>query len=187
MTGPKDEIALIPFTESDIDLLLEWVPSAEFMVQWSGPQFRFPLDREIFRRHLARAKGDRPLLLAFKAVNRQTGQAVGYGELANIDYSNKSAYLARILIGPKAARGQGYGGQLVEALLEIAFLQLRLHRVALNVYDFNQAAIRCYEKAGFTNEGIRRDGTRFKNQYWSSYAMSILENEWRRSKERWNG
>jgi RimJ/RimL family protein N-acetyltransferase len=64
-------------------------------------------------------------------------------------------------------------------LLRVAFEELSLHRVALNVFDFNQAAIRCYQRAGFLIEGVSRQTCRVGNDYWDACVMSILEHEYR--------
>jgi hypothetical protein len=38
------EIALRPFARADFARLIGWIPSPEFLVQWSGPIFAWPLD-----------------------------------------------------------------------------------------------------------------------------------------------
>lgn len=58
------------------------------------------------------------------------------------------------------------------------FGQLQLHRVSLGVFDFNLAAIACYEKAGFVKEGLLREARKVGNEFWNLWEMSILEREW---------
>lgn len=41
--------------------------------------------------------------------------------------------------------------------MDIEFL--RLHRVDLKVLEYNKRAIACYQKCGFTQEGVKREGT----------------------------
>ena len=91
---------------------------------------------------------------------------------------NQSARIGRVLVGDKNVRGKGIGKQMIKEVLKIAFEQLQLHRVHLGVFDFNHAAIACYEKAGFTKEGLLRDATKNGDEYWSMWEMGILENEW---------
>ena len=70
---------------------------------------------------------------------------------------------------------------MVDAALEVAFRDLRLHRVDLTVFDFNAAAIACYERAGFSVAGRLRDLRRLRDEeYWTALVMSILEDEWHR-------
>jgi len=102
--------------------------------------------------------------------------------LNNIDRRNRSATLARVLIGEPAMRGKGIGAQMIERALEIGFGELGLHRIDLAVFDFNASAIACYERLGFVKEGCLREARRVGNTYWSLYLMGILESEWRNVK-----
>lgn len=175
------KITLQPFTESDIDRLIGWIPTAEFLLQWGGAGYTFPLDRKQVLFYLAKSMQTPPDRLIYKAVNENGGEVVGHGEILAIDTHHRSATLGRILVGSPQARDHGVGQQLVRGLVRICFEELKLHRVALRVYDFNLGAIRCYEKAGFKREGLHRDIHRIGDQYWSVYTMSILEDEWERS------
>ena len=177
MVQPR--IKLEPFTEADIDRLIAWIPSPEFLAQWTGPAFDYPLDRAQLTRHLAQARKEEHSCLIFKAVLPETGDTIGHGELTRIDSKNLSAALARILVGPSELRGDGIGEGIVRSLLRIAFDDLSLHRVALNVFDFNLSATRCYEKAGFRLEGVQRESCKVGNKYWNMCIMSILEHEYR--------
>jgi len=183
LTTKCPRIKLVSFQKTDIDRLIGWIPTAAFLLQWAGPIFYFPLTRQQLERHLEKTSAEKPTLLIFKAVDTNTGQVVGHGELANIDYLNSSATLARILIGPPEMRGTGIGPEIVHNSLQIAFDILDLHRVDLLVFDFNQQAIRSYEKAGFVKEGVLRECRKLEDEYWSSCIMSILEHEWRDRKK----
>jgi RimJ/RimL family protein N-acetyltransferase len=174
------KIKLVPFTGADIDRLIGWISSSELLLQWGGSGFRFPLDRNQLKDHLAHAASANPDRFIYSATDARTGQVMGHGEILGIDRQNRSATLGRILVGPPDARGKGIGEQIVRELLRIAFQELFLHRVALRVCDFNRPAIRCYRKVGFKSEGLLRDVHRLRNQYWSVHIMSILEDEWRR-------
>jgi RimJ/RimL family protein N-acetyltransferase len=67
---------------------------------------------------------------------------------------------------------------MVREVCRVAFDELQLHRVALGVFDFNASALRCYERAGFQREGVKRDLRLVGNTYWSLVEMSMLEEEW---------
>lgn len=80
-------------------------------------------------------------------------------------------------------RGNGIGTTALRLLLDICFANLDLHRVSLAVFDFNEAAVRCYEKVGFRKEGLMREARRVGGEYWSYYEMSIFYREYRRTDE----
>ena len=171
-------IELQPFTVDDIDRLIGWIPSREFLLQWAGIGFNHPLDRRQLQNHIAKARAQPPVELIFKAVLQPPGVVIGHGELGSIDRDNRSARLKRILVGPSGERRSGYGAAIVSALLELAFEHLELHRVELYVLDINQAAIGCYRKLGFREEGLVREAYLIENRFVNYWIMSMLEDEW---------
>lgn len=72
--------------------------------------------------------------------------------------------------------GQGVGGALLAALLEIADNWLDLKRVELDVFIHNVAAIRLYEKFGFATEGSRRYAAFGGGRWFTEVAMARLRN-----------
>ena len=173
------EIDLMPFEQADFSRLIEWVESPEFLLQWAGSIFTFPLKEPQLERYLQESEGDSPGKVIFKAISRATSEVVGHVELDRIDLRNLSARLCRVLVGESSLRGKGLGSQMVRKALGVGFDQLKLHRIDLVVFEFNKAAISCYKNVGFIIEGRLREARRIGNQYWTLYIMSILENEWK--------
>jgi RimJ/RimL family protein N-acetyltransferase len=171
-------VKLEPVQPQDLDRLLTWVDSPEFLLQWAGPRFTWPLTKGQLQTNLLESEGSRPTMLAFKAVS-DDGMMTAYAEITRIDRANRSASLARLLVAPES-RALGIGSWLAAELLWVAFEQLYLHRVALNVFSFNTAAIRAYERSGFRHEGTLRDAYVVGGRFWSLNMMSILEPEWRK-------
>src|SRR5262249_11808665 len=120
--------------------------------------------------------GDPPANLIFTAVD-EAGAALGHIELSRIDRRNRAASITRVLLF-EPYRGHGLGAQLLRQALRVGFDELKLHRLELLVFDFNQAAVAAYQRAGMTVEGRLRDVRRVGEAYWSVYQMSMLEDEW---------
>ena len=171
-------VELAPFRASDSSKLLAWIPDGEFLAQWAGAMFSPPLDLATFDAFRAAAARESPARRLYRVTRTGGSEMIGYGELGAIDSVCQSARLSRLLIAP-GQRGGGVGLALVDALLGVAFDELALHRVELGVYDFNRAAIRCYEKAGFRIEGTRRECHPMGDVWWNSCTMGILAPEWR--------
>ncbi|MBM7553484.1 GNAT family N-acetyltransferase [Thalassobacillus pellis] len=166
------------FEREDFDQLISWVPTREFLLQWGGPSFRYPLDIKQLRDYLEKANRSDSEILAYKVLHKESGKIIGHISLGRIERENRSARIGRVLVGEKAARGKGIGRQMIEEISKIAFEDLGMHRVSLGVFDFNQAAITCYERAGFKKEGLLRDARKIRDEYWSLWEMSMLEDEW---------
>lgn len=172
-------IALRPFERSDFKRLMGWIMTPEFLLQWAGPIFTYPLDEVQLDGYLRESEGNQPARKIFKGVTLSDHAVIGHIELANIDRRNRSATLCRVLIGEASFRGRGLGLETVKQALDVGFAELGLHRIDLVAFDFNAAAIKCYEKAGFIREGHLREARRIGNEYWTLCQMSILEQEWR--------
>ncbi|QBZ25528.1 Aminoglycoside N6'-acetyltransferase [Bacillus cereus] len=171
----KEVIKLESFKKSDFKQLINWINSKEFLIQWSGNAFTFPLDEQQLEKYIESAN-----TLAFKVVDEETSDVIGHISLGQIDNINKSARIGKVLVGNTKMRGRSIGKHMMKAVLHIAFDELKLHRVTLGVYDFNTSAISCYEKIGFVKEGLLRESKRVGETYWNLWEMSMLEYEWKK-------
>ena len=62
--------------------------------------------------------------------------------------------------------------------LRYAFTELNLRRVSLDVFEFNERAVRSYEKVGFHMEGRQRQAIIREGRRWDMLFMGILREEW---------
>ncbi|MEH7238887.1 GNAT family N-acetyltransferase [Bacillus sp. JJ1562] len=171
-------IELQYFERSDFRQLIDWIDTPQFLLQWGGPAFVYPLTESQLEEYMENANSHNSETLIYKVIDKETGNMIGHISLGKIDRRNKSARVGKVLIGDKNARGKGIGQQMIKEVLNIAFEEHQLHRVSLGVFDFNSSAIACYEKAGFIKEGLLRDTGKNGEEYWSLWEMGILENEW---------
>lgn len=172
-------IKLEYFNRNDFDQLKEWINNDELLMNWSGSLFNYPLTEKSLEWYIDNVNDlNSSDAFVYKAVNTVTGKTIGHISLGSISKKNRSGRISRVLVGGTENRGKGCCKDMVKAVLKIGFEELKLHRISLGVYDFNKAAIACYQKAGFKNEGTSRDVLLFKNEWWSLIEMSILEDEW---------
>ena len=81
-------------------------------------------------------------------------------------------------IGEPEFWGKGYGTDAMKLILRYAFMELNLHRVSLDVFEYNPRAIHSYEKAGFKLEGRQRGMLLREGKRWDLVYMGILRQEW---------
>jgi RimJ/RimL family protein N-acetyltransferase len=112
------------------------------------------------------------------AIHTLEGRLIGTTTFSSLDPDNRSV-LFHITIGERDAWGHGYGTEATELMVAHAFTTLRLHRVALSVFEFNERAIRSYRKAGFLVEGRAREAVWRDGTFWDEVHMGILASEWR--------
>jgi RimJ/RimL family protein N-acetyltransferase len=176
--GPR--LMLVPFSRQQFDLLIEWTPNAEFLLQWAGSQLEYPLTRAQLQLLLETGARKPPSCYLFGVCDPRDGSIVGHGEIGQVDRRNHSAHLMRILLGPPQLRGRGLGGEIVRELARFAFEKLAVHRLSLAVFERNAVAIRCYERVGFRLEGTLRDARCHGSEYWNLCLMAMLRPEWER-------
>ena len=173
-------IQLEPFTSDDFTQLMEWVDDERLMKEWSGSMFSFPLTEGGLSWYIEGSNDlNDPNVFIYKAVDSKTGVTVGHISLGGISERDRAGRITRVLVGNSSERRRGICQGMVKALLRIGFEDLKLHRISLGVYDFNHAAINCYLKCGFQEEGRMRDVVRHDDGYWTLVEMGMLEDEWR--------
>ena len=116
--------------------------------------------------------------MQFKAVDVESGAMVGQIGFGRMWDKTAAAHVGPAIVAP-TLRSVGVGYQMLRQLLKIGFEQYQLHRIELVVFSFNDAAVSCYERAGFQDEGVMRDIVRVGDEYWHWKMMSILEGEWK--------
>lgn len=88
-----------------------------------------------------------------------------------------------ISIGDPQYWGKGYGTDAMRVILRYAFDELNLHRVSLDVFEYNPRAVRSYEKAGFKVEGRLRQTLNREGRRWDMIFMGILREEWQATRK----
>ena len=107
-----------------------------------------------------------------------TGAAghIGTTGIHHVDWKNRCCMVG-IVLGEERFRGHGLGTDAMRLLVRYAQQELGLHRVELEVYPFNQAAIRSYQKLGFHLDGTRRGATFREGRFQDVLLMSVLPGE----------
>lgn len=93
-----------------------------------------------------------------------------------IDWKN-SKVVVGIFIGNKEYWNKGYGTDAMKVLIKFIFEQMNINKIKLNVYSFNERAIRCYEKCGFIREGVLRQEIYRDGKYYDEIVMGLLKSQ----------
>ena len=102
---------------------------------------------------------------------------IGIIDLTGFDWAARNTWLA-IGLGEREYWGKGFGTDAMKVILRFAFRELNLHRINLNVFEYNSRAIHCYEKVGFKHEGRMRDCLNRDGRRWDLVYMGLLRSEW---------
>lgn len=112
----------------------------------------------------------------FTIYERETWAAIGLTYLEDVNWRNRTAEFG-LMIGETTGRGRGYGTETTRLVLDYAFTALGLHNVMLEVFAYNLAGKRAYEKAGFHECGRRHESRFMGGKLWDRIFMECLATE----------
>lgn len=159
-------ISLVPFTEKDFETLIGWIDSEDLLLTIAGSYFSFPLTSAQLHQYLADAKSH-----AMSVVDMGTGTVIGHAELIN--RGDGLFNIDKLIIGDQNQRGKGTGQAVMQQLCTYAFEKLHAVAVELNVFSWNAAAIRCYEKVGFTINAGKTTSFPIRDTVWTALNMRL--------------
>jgi RimJ/RimL family protein N-acetyltransferase len=157
-------VRLRPTMTSDLDYVvsLEQAPeNSEFITPWERTQHEGAVRFPDFRHFIVEAGA------AFDAA--------GFVILQGCRNPHGSVELKRIVLQPK---GRGFGRACVRLLKQMAFRDLKAHRLWLDVKTLNHRATVLYVSEGFIEEGRLRESVRVAGGYDSLIVMSMLDREY---------
>jgi len=165
-------VRLRAIEREDIPTFVKWVNDPELQGYLGRTPYpiSFAAEERWFERQLNDEKS------RIFAIETEKRVHIGNIGLHEIDYKDGKATLG-IMIGEKGYWDQAYGTDAVRTLLSFAFQELNLHRVSLEVFDFNKRAIGCYEKCGFLQEGMAREDSFRGGKRHDKILMGILHPE----------
>ena len=168
-----ERICFRPIELEDEPLLRRWVNDP---CVWATLGMRPPINAVRERRIIE----DRPTDgsdFMFGIETRDEQRLIGCCGLHRVRPVERRATFG-LMIGDRERQGRGYGGEATRLCVRFGFEELNLHRIELDVFDFNPRGIRAYERAGFTFEGRQRQACYRHGKYHDVLCYAILREEW---------
>lgn len=110
-------------------------------------------------------------------VRRDDGQLLGTCSLFHLHPSSKRGEIGYMLRAD--AWGRGLMHEALQALLQFAFDELKLHRLEADIDPRNGGSARSLERLGFTKEGHLRERWIVDGEVSDSALYGLLRSEWR--------
>ena len=159
--------------KSDLAKVWKWVNDEEVMWFWGEPCNTQSLaDVEQWFAKLQGAGSPSKQFI----IETKEGASIGRISYEYLDTKHRRTEVG-MQIGEKEYWERGYGTDAMIAFLDYLFNELGLHRVYLRVESYNPRALKCYEKCGFTQEGILRHHVFTRGEYHDDLMLGILRDE----------
>ncbi|KAJ2976581.1 hypothetical protein NQ176_g4871 [Zarea fungicola] len=143
-----------------------------------------PSNRDVWN-NVAKKLSDSSLLSAFvchryDTTHADAGQAIGVINLSkpSLEVKTENCVTKMGIFMAEASRRQGFAEEAVRWAIDWTFNYTRVHRFELQSSSYNTAAIKLWQKIGFTLEGRKRECVWFQRKWHDSLMFSLLEHEW---------
>lgn len=167
-------IYLREVTERDLDAINKY-RNNKGLTDLLGGVLRF-VNIETDQKWLQSYQGSRANNVRCAICLEDSDELIGVVYLLDIDWVSRTAEFA-IFIGDEKHRGKGIGKETTIKMLQHGFSSMNLNRIHLKVLDYNERAIKLYERLGFKEEGIMRQAVYKNGEYRNLKLMSILKKE----------
>jgi RimJ/RimL family protein N-acetyltransferase len=173
-----EHVALRPLRAIDRPAIRRWMRDPEvirYTVLVPGPEYApvRPYPPAAADRYLRTLIGD-PARRSYAVV--LDDRHVGNVGLKEIDAVRATAECF-IEIGETDVRRSGVGTRAMELLCERAFGAMQLTKLRLGVFEFNERALRLYQRLGFSLDGLY--GWHFaQGRFWRVHEMSLDRDDW---------
>lgn len=163
--------ALFPITEVDLPLLLKWRNTAsireamynnhEILREEHYSWFKRTQTENYNGKHYLFKKNDIPL---------------GVVNFTDVSMENKRLSWGFYIGNPQAPRGTGT--LMGIAALDLAFLNMGMHKVCGEVLEVNKKSMKYHERLGFEREGFLREHICRDNHYLGIVVYGLLYEHW---------
>jgi diamine N-acetyltransferase len=160
-------LRLEPLTLDHLPHVMTWVNDREVMQYFANRQTDISEQEEArYLQTLIASPNDR----AYSIFDGST--YVGQCSINAIYWPARNGRL--FIVIRREAQGHGYGPAAVQALLDLAWRKLELHKLWLIVRRDNRSAQAMYLKLGFDFEGVLKDEYCVNGQFFDMVRMAIL-------------
>ncbi len=142
---------------------------------WNVSNTQTPYSKFLIRQYLENAHQDiyeaKQLRLAICKNNSQ--KAIGLIDLFDYDPRNNRAGIG-IVIQNSTERGQGYGAESLQLLIDYSFKNLNLHQLYANIGTENETSIKLFTTFGFQKCGIKKDWNLKDSSYHDEAFFQLI-------------
>ena len=167
---------LKPLTASDVEHIAVWYEDIKDLAQIES-KLSLPLNAQslekLWQNDLVQTE---PRTSYLFSICDQGGELVGHTGLQEINYADGHGVIFIYL--EKDRRRCGVGLRSMALMLDLAFSQLRLHRITTYVHTDNFPSAGLVERLGFIVEGCMREAYFYDGKYGDVSVVGLLSKEW---------
>ena len=169
------KVGLRAVEKEDLPFLRDWRNIPEFRKHFREVRELSLTDQEAWFEHLQKTKH---INYMFTIVDLDSQKPIGAAGLLYINWIIRSADFS-FYIGDqeKYIGNDGVTEESVKLLIEYGFKNLNLHKIWMELYEFDKQKIDFFtKKFNFKLDGVLRDNCYEDGKYWNSLIISLINN-----------
>lgn len=171
---------LKPLTVSDVEHIAVWYEDIKDLALIES-KLSVPLNtrslEKLWQNDLVHSEPGTDYLFS---ICDEDAEPIGHTGLQDISYANGNGVI--FIYIKKDRRRDGVAVRTMALILDLAFFQLRLHRITTYVHSDNFPSAGLVKRLGFTDEGCMREGYFYDGEYGDVNIVGLLSNEWAASR-----
>jgi RimJ/RimL family protein N-acetyltransferase len=165
-----EHVILRAFEREDAERCYRWMNDPNIVRTLKS---RYPIAFSNEMEWLDRAIHGSPSERHFAIERKDDRTHIGNASIHGIDWVSRSAWFG-LFIGEPAAWNRGFGSDAIHTLVRFAFDDMNLHKLRINVFDYNEKAKHVLQSRGFVQEGkLERDFYR-EGAYHDIVVLSVF-------------
>jgi UDP-4-amino-4,6-dideoxy-N-acetyl-beta-L-altrosamine N-acetyltransferase len=171
---------LKPLTASDVEHIAVWYEDIKDLALIES-KIPVPLNAQslekMWQNYLVQTE---PRTSYLFSICDEDGRPFGHTGLQQINYANGNGVV--FIYIRRDMRRCGAALRAMALALDLAFYQLRLHRITTYVLADNLPSVGLVNRLGFTDEGCMREGHFYDGEYGDVNIVGLLAEEWDNSR-----
>ncbi len=164
---------LSPLNLEDADQYAQWLSDIDVGISLGCYTMQLNLKKEEKILEKMTERND----YVFGIIDKENDTLIGNCGLHDVNTIDGRAEFG-IFIGDKSYWGKGFGKEATRLILDFGFNILNLHEIYLQVFEYNPAAIKLYEKVGFKRIGAFREAKHIGKRKFDVVIMDMLAEEY---------
>ena len=166
------DIRLRAIEPEDLELLYKWENNNSWWIisNTVAPFSKYTLKRYIRNSHKSIYETGQLRLMIDLITGNQT---IGTIDIFDFDPFHIRAGIG-ILIAEEEQRRKGYASMALKCLTDYCFRTLQLHQLWCNILANNRESIELFQKLGFVQIGIKKDGVKTADGYLDEYMFQLV-------------
>lgn len=170
LIGPN--VRLVPIGPDHLETARQWVNDPEVAERVLRCLPVHPRDQQRWYETAV----DRPDRFVFAIETLADGRHIGTTGLYHVDWIHRRAEFW-IIIGPREARGRGFGTEAAKLIVGYAFDSLNLHKVYAHADEANAPALSAFRKAGFRDEALLQQEYYIRGRYHNIRRLCVFRED----------